>query len=119
MYGGGAYRIVDLHAIEEHDSEHNEDAGDCSNDDRRFNRDIGAAASDADESGQTAIDCHAQIGFAHCDPGGDGGGQNRHNRGGIGRHEDMHHVLWMFEAHGGSRIESEPPQPEDEQSDNS
>src|SRR5699024_5503764 len=116
MDRGGPHRIIHMDPVKKHDQEDHQNAGQSSDDQSGAHRDVGTAAGDADQAGQTAVDGHTEVGLAHDDPGGGGGGENGGDGGGVGGHQNMDHIRGILKAHGGTGVEAEPAQPEDKQS---
>ena len=116
--GSRADRVVDMEFVKEQDREDDQHAGQGADNHRGLDRDVGAAAGDGDQPGEAAVDGHAEVGFAHRNPGGDGGGEDGDNRRGVGGHQDVEDVFRVLEAHRRAGVEPEPAQPEDKQADN-
>ena len=116
--GNRAHRIINLHNLVEelhgqhhHDAEHRAHNGGAKRGDRV------ASGGDAHQSGQRGVVGHGHIGLAVTNPGEDQRHAAGHGRGQIGVEEDQTRAgdcLVGIHGHGGSAVEAEPAEPEDE-----
>ena len=114
---GGAHRVIHLDAVEEQHREHHQHACHSPDEQGVSDGDIGAPAGDGHQPGQAAVDGHAQVRLPQQEPGGRRGGEDRRDGGGVGGHQDVHHIGGILEAHGGAGVKAEPAQPQHEQAD--
>src|SRR5659263_88547 len=113
MAGESSDRIVYLDPVDPQNRQHHDGAGYATDYDRGPRLHKSAGSGNGDQGGNSAVAGHADVWFAHDDPGGEHGAKHTRGRGQVSGNRNVGEAE-VHGAQGAARVKTEPAKPEDD-----